>query len=148
MDLNRLRDVSPKGWLVIGGGLLLLGGLLCGGYVGLGNFEYSDGHRDGYVQKMSKKGVVWKTWEGELAMPGFGSGSGKKTGQSDGGNTWAFSVENDEVAQELDKLQASQFVRLYYKERLWALPWRGSTGYFVYKVEKLEGDAKLPAANP
>jgi hypothetical protein len=144
MDLSRLRDVSPKGWLVIGGGAAVLILLLCGGCVGLGNFEYSDGHRDGYVQKMSKKGVVWKTWEGELAMPGF-AGS-KKQGQPDGGNVWAFSVENDDVAAELDKLEASQFVRLHYKEHLWALPWRGSTGYYVYKVERLPGDAKLPAA--
>jgi len=147
MDLSRLRDVSPKGWLVIGGGLLVVLGLLCAGCVGLGNFEYSDGHRDGYVQKMSTKGVIWKTHEGELAMPGFGAGN-KKPGQPDGGNVWAFSVADPAVAEELDKLPASQPVRLHYKEHLWALPWNGSTGYFVYKVDKLDRDLWMRGEGP
>jgi len=29
---------------------------------------YSDGERVGYIQKISRKGWVCKTWEGELAM--------------------------------------------------------------------------------
>jgi len=32
------------------------------------NWSYSMGERAGYVQKISKKGWVCKTWEGELAM--------------------------------------------------------------------------------
>src|SRR6516162_8629673 len=32
------------------------------------HYSYSTGERTGYIQKVSKKGWVCKTWEGELAM--------------------------------------------------------------------------------
>src|SRR5215831_16847365 len=32
------------------------------------SFAYSSGERMGYVQKISRRGWVCKTWEGELAM--------------------------------------------------------------------------------
>jgi hypothetical protein len=36
------------------------------------HFSYSKGKRAGYVQKISKKGWLCKTWEGELAMKQLG----------------------------------------------------------------------------
>jgi hypothetical protein len=32
------------------------------------HWSYSDGERAGYVQKLSRKGWLCKTWEGEMAM--------------------------------------------------------------------------------
>jgi hypothetical protein len=32
------------------------------------NYVYSTGERAGFVQKFSKRGWIFKTWEGELAM--------------------------------------------------------------------------------
>ena len=58
---------------------------------------YSDGVRVGTVQKFSSKGLVNKSWEGELVMEGekFKAGS---NGGTRGGNVWAFSVLDPAVA--------------------------------------------------
>ena len=43
--------------------------LLASGWIWLTlNWSYSQGERAGYVQKLSKKGWLCKTWEGEIAM--------------------------------------------------------------------------------
>ena len=55
-------------------GVVLLGALGLAGWVALMlNWSYAEGERAGYVQKLSKKGWICKTWEGEIAlvsMPG------------------------------------------------------------------------------
>src|SRR5438067_10557363 len=50
-------------------GLLVLavGGLAGFAWLTL-HWAYSDGERAGYVQKLSRKGWLCKTWEGEMAM--------------------------------------------------------------------------------
>jgi hypothetical protein len=53
---------------------------------------YSDGIRSGIVQKFSKKGLLVKSWEGELVM------EGNKFNQASGGNVWKFSVSEPTVA--------------------------------------------------
>lgn len=62
---------------------------------------YSDGVRVGVVQKLSAKGMVTKSWEGELVMEGEkikGNANGIK-----GGNVWAFSVVDAAVAKVIDE---------------------------------------------
>jgi hypothetical protein len=62
---------------------------------------YSDGVRVGVVQKLSSKGMVNKSWEGELVMEGEkikGNSSGIK-----GGNVWNFSVLDPAVAKVIDE---------------------------------------------
>ena len=50
-------------------GLLLGAVLLLGGYTWVAlHWSYATGERAGYVQKLSKKGWICKTWEGEMAM--------------------------------------------------------------------------------
>jgi hypothetical protein len=39
--------------------------------------NYSDGYRVGYVRKFSRKGLIWKSWEGELLLGGVVSTGGK-----------------------------------------------------------------------
>src|SRR5438067_5944197 len=56
------------------------------------HYSYSTGERSGYVQKISKKGWVCKTWEGELAMltqPGVPA------------PLFNFSVRDESVAQRI-----------------------------------------------
>src|SRR5215212_993617 len=49
--------------------VLLVPALLFAGWAAFTlGFSYSTGDRAGYVQKLSKKGWLCKTWEGELAM--------------------------------------------------------------------------------
>ena len=105
----------------------------CGGCVVTDGPLYSEGHRDGRVQKFSYKGVFRKSHEGELALAGF-----KKNGD-DLGNVWEFSVEDGEkgVIEELDSLGADEPVRLHYHQKLWFSPFHYSTSYRVWKVERL-----------
>ena len=62
---------------------------------------YSEGVRVGVVQKFSIKGVINKSWEGELVMDGEKFRGGYKTGTS-GGNVWKFSVLDASVAKTID----------------------------------------------
>lgn len=67
---------------------------------------YSEGVRVGVVQKFSQKGLVNKSWEGELVMEGekFKAGS---NGGTRGGNVWAFSSDSAEVAKVIDNVVMS-----------------------------------------
>lgn len=98
------------------------------------SWTYSEGTRAGQLIKISKKGVVLKTNEGELNMGGLRVGS-----SNDGleGNLWQFSVLDEAV---LEKLEASEGkrVKLTYKERYRAMPWQGDTNYFIIAVEAID----------
>jgi hypothetical protein len=102
---------------------------------------YSEGMRAGNVIKLSHKGVIFKTHEGELQlsmMPNTNTMGGSTP------NVWNFSVANKDVADQLMKASASgERLELFYKERYFKFPWQGDTKYFVYKV----GNA-TPLANP
>ena len=86
---------------------------------------YSEGIRSGELVKFSKKGVLIKTWEGEISQ-----------GVSDA-QLFKFSVEGDEkqVIEDLNTYQGS-FVKLSYFERYKKFFWLGDTKYFITKVEK------------
>lgn len=85
-------------------------------------YKYSEGTRTGYVQKLSRKGWLCKTWEGELAMT---------TQPGTAPQIFPFSVRSDSVAMEIEKIEGSQ-VTLYYKEHR-GVPTScfGETQYFV-----------------
>lgn len=112
--------------------VLVLGG---GAYLWISSWTYSEGSRAGYLVKISKKGVVFKTYEGQLNLGGF------QADQQSGivGNIWAFSVLEDEVYSELQNFEGKQ-VKLFYKQRYKAMPWQGKTSYFVYKVDPVQQD--------
>ncbi|MDX6746355.1 6-phosphogluconate dehydrogenase [Polaribacter sp. PL03] len=85
--------------------------------------NYSTGVRSGELIKISRKGVVVKTWEGEISQ-----------GIS-GAQIFTFSVEekDEEVIKNLQKYQG-RYVKLTYKERYSTFFWLGDTKYFVTKV--------------
>lgn len=103
------------------------------GYVGACNITYSKGTRSGLLNKVSYKGVIWKTYEGELNMGSI------STRNENGiiGNTWAFSVWKDDIYHQLQDYQG-QPVKLYYHQKYKAMPWQGKTDYFIYKVELVQ----------
>ena len=110
---------------------LLIAGFVA--FVFLAN--YSDGVRSGVMMKISRKGYVFKTHEGQLNIGGF-----DQTNDIGVSNVWEFSVTDDVVLEELeDAMDNSQRVKLYYKEKYFKLPWKGDTKYFVYDVETLGG---------
>jgi len=87
--------------------------------------SYSEGIRAGELIKFSHKGVLVKTWEGEISQ-----------GVSDG-QIFRFSVEKGEkqVIEDLNRLQG-KYVKLYYFERYTSFFWLGDTKYFITKVEE------------
>jgi hypothetical protein len=92
------------------------------------HFSYSKGERAGYIQKISQKGWVCKTWEGELAMSTF-PGTAPQI--------FTFSVRDDAVAQKIQDA-AGQRVALSYEQHK-GVPTAcfGETEYFVVSVRSL-----------
>ncbi|MGB1269114.1 MAG: 6-phosphogluconate dehydrogenase [Flavobacteriaceae bacterium] len=86
---------------------------------------YSEGVRSGELIKISKKGVMVKTWEGEISQ-----------GIS-GAQIFKFSIENTEkkVIYDLQKMQGN-YVKVFYKERYKRIFWLGDSKYFITKVQK------------
>lgn len=118
-----------KKYLLILIGVLIICGAL---FVWVSGWTYSDGTRAGELIKVSRKGVVFKTWEGQLNLGGFDSGSEGLVG-----NIWNFSTTNKEVYQKLQELEGNK-VKLSYKQRYKTMPWQGKTEYFIDKVELVE----------
>lgn len=86
--------------------------------------SYSEGTRSGELIKFSKKGIVFKTYEGEISQ-----------GIS-GAQIFSFSVEDNqkEVINKLDEYQG-KYVKLTYKERFGTFAWLGDTKYYITDVE-------------
>ena len=86
---------------------------------------YSEGVRSGELIKISNKGYLVKTWEGEISQ-----------GIS-GAQIFQFSVEGgkSEIIQQLKDLQG-KYVKVEYIERYRTFFWWGDTRYYVTKVEK------------
>lgn len=108
--------------------------LLAGAFFMFGT--YSDGYRIGTIIKISKKGYIFKTYEGQLNLEFFPGST--QTGQGVTQNIWDFSVSDSKVADSIEKaVDHNSRVKLYYDEKYYRLPWRGETKYIVNKVEEL-----------
>ena len=93
------------------------------------SWSYSKGERAGYVQKLSEKGWLCKTWEGEIAllsMPGTIS------------EKFYFSVPDASIAEKLNQ-SVGKKVALVYEQHI-GVPSScfGETEYFVIDVRTLE----------
>lgn len=90
---------------------------------------YSSGERAGYVQKLSLKGWVCKTYEGELVLVSMPGTQAEK---------FYFSVRNKAVAERINETVGKR-VRLIYEEHV-GVPTTcfGETRHFVTGVELLD----------
>jgi hypothetical protein len=98
-------------------------------------WSYSSGERAGWVQKISNKGWLCKTWEGELALVSTPGAPVEK---------FLFTVHSDAVAADINRLMG-QRVALHYEEKV-GIPTScfGDTRYFVNKVALVEGISLSP----
>ena len=89
------------------------------------SWSYSTGERAGWVQKLSKKGWVCKTWEGELALVSLPGTTPEK---------FLFTIYGDEVAENVTRVMGKR-VSLHYEEKV-GLPGScfGETRHYVTKV--------------
>jgi hypothetical protein len=85
---------------------------------------YSDGNRSGELIKLSHKGMVFKTWEGEISQGIAGA------------QIFKFSVldSDKKVIEDLQKLEG-KYVKVHYIERYKTFSWWGDTKYFITDVQ-------------
>lgn len=122
---------SRRKWLLLPLGIVLLPVLVFAlwAWVTLG-YVYSTGNRSGYVQKLSKKGWLCKTWEGELAMAPL---PGTMTPQ-----IFAFTVRSDSVAALLENDLGKRVTLTYNEHRGVPTTCFGETEYFVTNVRLVQ----------
>jgi hypothetical protein len=92
-------------------------------------FTYSEGYRAGLLQKFSKKGNIFKTYEGEMILSSVRSNMNVALASE----KFLFSVQEKTVSGKLDQIQG-EFIVVHYKEKNGILPWRGETKYLVDSV--------------
>lgn len=100
----------------------------------LTGWSFSDGERAGTVSKFSRRGYMFKTYEGVLNVGGFSGETGSLTPQF-----FDFSVKDDEVAKKItEAVRTGQRVTLHYEEKIIRLPWNGETKYYITDVDFVE----------
>ena len=92
------------------------------------HYSYSTGQRTGYIQKISKKGWVCKTWEGELAMTTF-PGTAPQIFQ--------FSVRDDATARQIQLASGRRVALSYEQHRGVPTSCFGETEYFITGVRTI-----------
>lgn len=112
--------------------LLVAGVVTIGFYFLWSNYVYSEGTRAGTLIKISKKGYLFKTYEGQLKMGGI-----DLKNQDELSDTWSFSVRKQAIVDQLEELQGERVV-LRYEEINYAMPWQGDTNYFIVEVKRQE----------
>jgi hypothetical protein len=86
------------------------------------NYSYSTGERAGFLQKISRRGWLCKTWEGELQVTAIPGSVPEK---------FVFSVRSDSLAAELNKLNGQRVVLMYAQHKGVPTSCFGDTEYFV-----------------
>jgi hypothetical protein len=89
------------------------------------SWNYSTGERAGWVQKLSNKGWLCKTWEGELALVSLPGTTPEK---------FLFTIRDEAVAERVTRAMGKR-VSLHYDEKV-GLPGScfGDTRYYVSNV--------------
>lgn len=92
---------------------------------------YSDGERTGLLTKLSRKGNVFKTYEGEVLIGNFQQAPNVMVPEK-----FYFSVKNEKLADTLMKLQGKVISLKYFQYRK-TLPWRGESVYVVTDLARV-----------
>ena len=124
---TRRRKRHWKLWLVLI--LLVFPAVVLTGYTWVTlHYAYSSGERSGYVQKISKKGWLCKTWEGELAMT---------TVPGTAPQIFQFSVRDDATAHRIEQAVGQRVALSYQQHRGVPSTCFGETEYFVTGVRPI-----------
>lgn len=104
------------------------------------HWSYSEGERTGYVQKLSKKGWLCKTWEGEIAMVTMPGAIPEK---------FVFTVPEDGMAEKLNALAGQRVTLQYQQHKFIPSSCFGETEYFVRDARAVQAETSAlppPAA--
>ena len=109
------------------GGVLVGAALLSAAYTwGALHVSYSDGERAGFLQKISRRGWICKTWEGEILLTSMPGAIPEK---------FEFSVRDDAIAQQLQAAAGKRVVLNYEQHKGVPSDCFGDTEYYVTKVQ-------------
>jgi hypothetical protein len=126
MDLQE-TGAKAKKWgirILVGGVLTAIAGSALYTFATL-NFSYSQGERVGFVQKLSRKGWVCKTNEGELAMVNLAGQPAEK---------FFFTVRDDALVKKIEALDGHRVSLQYEEHRGIPSSCFGDTQYFIVGV--------------
>ena len=93
------------------------------------SWSYSEGERAGFLQKVSYKGWICKTWEGELSLVAIPGAAPEK---------FLFTVRDEAVAQQLNEVAGKRVTLKYEQHRGLPTSCFGDTDYFVVDVTVIE----------
>lgn len=105
--------------------LLVLGAFVWWRYY----YTYSDGNRFGLLQKFSRRGNLFKTYEGEMILSSVKGGRDITIASE----KFFFSVTDENVAKKMDDLQGDN-ITVHYEQKKSAAFWRGDSEYIVDSV--------------
>ena len=97
-------------------------------YIAL-NWSYSRGERAGFLQKVSHKGWICKTWEGELSLVAMPGSAPEK---------FLFTVRDDAIAQKVSAAAGKRVTLNYEQHKGLPSSCFGDTEYFVVDVKPIE----------
>ncbi len=124
-------------WLLAGVAAVVL---LIAGYLFLVlHWPYSEGERSGVLQKLSRKGWLVKTWEGELAMstvPGVAP------------VIWSFTVRDAAAAAKVSAALGKNVVVHYTEHRGVPSALFGDTSYYVDDLRVSAGPGEAATRVP
>ena len=138
-DVAAMREEAPprRGFARRNRGKLALAGVLIIPVLVIGiwtaialGFSYSKGTRVGVVQKLSEKGWVCKTWEGELVMTNVPGNLATEK--------FFFSVRSDSVASAINAAEGRRVELQYEEHRGIPTSCLGETDYFVTGVREVK----------
>lgn len=107
-------------------GLVVLIALIFSAYTWIAlSWSYSTGERAGLMQKISRKGWLCKTWEGELLLTSMPGAIPEK---------FEFTVRDNELANQLVEHTGQRLVLTYAQHKGVPSSCFGDTEYFVEKM--------------
>lgn len=89
------------------------------------SWSYSEGERAGYLQKLSKKGWLCKTWEGEILLSSMPGAIPER---------FAFTVRDEAVVRQLQAAMGQRVQLTYAQHKGVPTSCFGETEYFVVKA--------------
>ncbi|HEY5993579.1 MAG TPA: hypothetical protein VIU46_03165 [Gallionellaceae bacterium] len=111
--------------------------LLAAGWVWITlHWAYSEGERTGYIQKLSNKGWVCKTWEGEIALVTMPGAIPEK---------FEFTVRDEAMAARINAASGKRVVLHYRQHKFIPSSCFGETEYFVDDIREPADSAAIPA---
>ena len=93
------------------------------------HWSYSQGERAGFLQKVSHKGWICKTWEGELSLVALPGAAPEK---------FFFTVRDDAVAAQVNAVAGKRVTLQYEQHKGLPSSCFGDTDYFVVGVTEIQ----------